>query len=121
MINCDFYNYGCDGGYLINSVDFLLNEGVVSEECLPYEDKTNSCTDSCTNPEIPYEKFYCEPGTLAMGVNRDDIQRELMTNGPMMVGLVVFEDFLYYESGVYEYTAGEFAGGHAMKLVGWGT
>eukprot|EP00349_Pseudokeronopsis_sp_Brazil_P009716 CAMPEP_0202955470 /NCGR_PEP_ID=MMETSP1396-20130829/27_1 /ASSEMBLY_ACC=CAM_ASM_000872 /TAXON_ID= /ORGANISM="Pseudokeronopsis sp., Strain Brazil" /LENGTH=85 /DNA_ID=CAMNT_0049672087 /DNA_START=739 /DNA_END=993 /DNA_ORIENTATION=- len=38
-----------------------------------------------------------------------------------MVGLVVFEDFIFYESGVYEYTAGEFIGGHAMKLIGWGT
>jgi len=30
-----------------------------------------------------------------------------MTNGPMMVGIVVYEDFLNYESGVYEYITGK--------------
>jgi cathepsin B len=44
-----------------------------------------------------------------------------MKNGPMMVGLTVFEDFLNYDSGIYEYTTGGIVGGHAMKLVGWGT
>ena len=44
-----------------------------------------------------------------------------MINGPMMVGLSVFEDFISYGGGVYEYVAGEYVGGHAIKLVGWGT
>lgn len=38
-----------------------------------------------------------------------------------MVGLTVYEDFLSYSEGIYELTAGEFVGGHAMKLIGWGT
>lgn len=44
-----------------------------------------------------------------------------MTHGPMMVGLVVYEDFLSYQSGIYQQTAGELIGGHAMKMIGWGT
>lgn len=43
-----------------------------------------------------------------------------MKNGPMMVGLSVYEDFYNYHSGVYEYTTGALEGGHAMKLIGWG-
>ena len=50
-----------------------------------------------------------------------EIQDELMTNGPMMVGLSVYEDFYSYKSGVYHYTTGAYSGGHAMKLIGWGT
>lgn len=38
-----------------------------------------------------------------------------------MVGLMVFEDFVNYESGVYHQTTGDLIGGHAMKIVGWGT
>jgi hypothetical protein len=30
-----------------------------------------------------------------------------MTNGPMMVGLAVYEDFLNYKEGMYEKTVGE--------------
>ena len=43
-----------------------------------------------------------------------------MTNGPMMVGLTVYEDFYNYESGIYHQTSGELVGGHAMKMIGWG-
>lgn len=50
----------------------------------------------------------------------EDIQRELFTNGPMMVGLSVYEDFTNYKSGIYKHVAGQMVGGHAIKLIGWG-
>ena len=31
MVNCNYENYGCSGGYLINSVDYLMVEGAVTE------------------------------------------------------------------------------------------
>jgi hypothetical protein len=31
------------------------------------------------------------------------------------------QDFAHYKSGVYKYTKGDYMGGHAVKLVGWGT
>lgn len=43
-----------------------------------------------------------------------------MTNGPMMVGFTVYEDFMTYSSGVYQHVTGGVAGGHAVKLIGWG-
>lgn len=46
--------------------------------------------------------------------------RELKKNGPMMMGLMIMEDFLNYESGIYKHTTGGQIGGHAMKLLGWG-
>jgi cathepsin B len=36
MVGCDFYNLGCYGGYLINSIEYLEAEGVVTDECVPY-------------------------------------------------------------------------------------
>lgn len=58
---------------------------------------------------------------MEIAAHPERIQEYLMKNGPMMVGLTVFEDFLSYEKGIYEYTTGEIVGGHAMKLIGWGT
>jgi cathepsin B len=52
--------------------------------------------------------------------NFEAIQRELFTNGPMMVGLSVYEDFTHYKTGVYAHVAGEMVGGHAIKMIGWG-
>jgi cathepsin B len=37
------------------------------------------------------------------------------------IGMMAYEDFLTYESGVYTVTTTQEAGGHAVRLVGWGT
>ncbi|UMM33861.1 hypothetical protein L5515_007182 [Caenorhabditis briggsae] len=44
-----------------------------------------------------------------------------MTNGPVEASFTVYEDFYIYKKGVYQYTAGEVLGGHAIKIIGWGT
>jgi len=33
----------------------------------------------------------------------------------------VWQDFAHYKSGVYQHLHGDYMGGHAVKLVGWGT
>ena len=50
----------------------------------------------------------------------EEIQQELLTNGPMMVGLSVYEDFTSYKSGIYSHVAGVMVGGHAIRMIGWG-
>lgn len=44
-----------------------------------------------------------------------------MTNGPVEVAFDVYEDFLSYKSGVYSHVSGGSVGGHAVKMIGWGT
>ena len=31
------------------------------------------------------------------------------------------QDFAHYKSGVYKHVTGDALGGHAVKLIGWGT
>ena len=33
----------------------------------------------------------------------------------------VYSDFFNYKSGIYKYTSGKNEGGHAVKILGWGT
>uniref|UniRef100_A0A7S3I6F2 Peptidase C1A papain C-terminal domain-containing protein n=1 Tax=Favella ehrenbergii TaxID=182087 RepID=A0A7S3I6F2_9SPIT len=121
MVNCNYENYGCSGGYLVTSVDYLMVEGGVPEECVPYVDGGNVCSYRCSDSGFTaYDKYYCKPGTLAIAVTYDEIKRELMNNGPMLMGLQIMEDFLNYEEGIYKHVVGEVVGGHAMKLIGWG-
>ena len=47
MVNCDFNNYACDGGYLINSIDFLISEGVATMDCVGYYDTNGWCGFQC--------------------------------------------------------------------------
>ena len=48
------------------------------------------------------------------------IQKEIMTNGPVQVAFSVFSDFINYKSGVYQHLTGDMLGGHAVKMIGWG-
>ena len=121
MVNCNYENYGCEGGYLVTSVDYLMVEGAVPEQCVPYIDDMNMCSYRCSDSGFTeYEKYYCKPGTLAIAVTYDEIKRELIKNGPMLMGLMIMEDFMNYEEGIYKHVSGEQIGGHAMKLLGWG-
>lgn len=119
---CDFENFGCQGGLLVNTIDFLQTEGVASDECMPYQDKGSSCSFSCINQDLDYlkSKYYCKPGSLKILTSYDAIKHELMTKGPLMVGLTVYEDFTAYKSGVYHHVTGEMVGGHAIRMIGWG-
>lgn len=49
------------------------------------------------------------------------IMTEVYKNGPVEVSFSVYEDFAHYKSGVYKHVTGDEMGGHAVKLIGWGT
>jgi cathepsin B len=46
---------------------------------------------------------------------------EIYANGPMETAFDVYNDFFSYSSGVYQHVYGGYAGGHAVKILGWGT
>jgi cathepsin B len=43
-----------------------------------------------------------------------------MTNGSVTAWMMGYEDLLSYKSGIYKHTTGHFAGGHSVKIIGWG-
>jgi Papain family cysteine protease len=59
------------------------------------------CTYRCSDLDYEIEKYYCKVGSLKVLTTREEIKAELRENGPLMMGLMIYEDFLNYESGVY--------------------
>ncbi|KAK1395306.1 Cathepsin B [Heracleum sosnowskyi] len=105
---CGFLcGFGCNGGYPIAAWRYFKRSGVVTEECDPYFDQTG-----CSHPG-------CEPGYPTPKCKRQCV--EVYKNGPVEVSFTVYEDFAYYKSGVYKHITGAEMGGHAVKLIGWGT
>lgn len=93
------------------------------EDCSKYHFKTPSCEKACPNKE--YKKAYKDDKIYASKVynvkgGEAEIQKEIMTNGPVEAAFMVYEDFLAYKSGVYQHQKGGFLGGHAIKIIGWG-
>mmetsp|Transcript_111338 Transcript_111338/g.300325 ORF Transcript_111338/g.300325 Transcript_111338/m.300325 type:complete len:453 (-) Transcript_111338:140-1498(-) len=50
-----------------------------------------------------------------------EIQQMIMAGGPVETAFTVYSDFENYAGGIYHHVSGGFAGGHAVKIVGWGT
>eukprot|EP01098_Paradermamoeba_levis_P015524 TRINITY_DN794_c0_g1_i1.p1 TRINITY_DN794_c0_g1~~TRINITY_DN794_c0_g1_i1.p1 ORF type:complete len:206 (-),score=65.01 TRINITY_DN794_c0_g1_i1:121-738(-) len=130
---------GCNGGYPESAWEYWVHTGLVSEECAPYpfpscdhhiansthpcpsnEYPTPSCVKKCKNSDSWNNRHY---GKTSYSVDSDvtEIQNEILTNGPVEAAYDVYEDFLAYKSGVYKHTTGSFLGGHAVKILGWGT
>uniref|UniRef100_A0A8R1DSY9 Pept_C1 domain-containing protein n=1 Tax=Caenorhabditis japonica TaxID=281687 RepID=A0A8R1DSY9_CAEJA len=148
---CSSCGYGCEGGYPIEAWRYLVKTGFVTGGsyeaqfgCKPYsippcsetvgnitypecpEDgyDTPKCVQKCTNANYNIafkdDKHY---GATAYAVGKKvaQIQAEILAHGPVEVAFTVYEDFYQYTSGVYVHTSGEELGGHAVRILGWGT
>jgi len=49
------------------------------------------------------------------------IKQMIMEGGPVETAFTVYSDFENYAGGIYQHTTGQPVGGHAVKIVGWGS
>jgi cathepsin B len=148
MSCCSFFcGNGCDGGYPESAWSFWKSTGVVTgglygskTGCLPYElpgcdhhEKGNlkpcpsgiaatpQCTEKCVNGDKTFaESKHFGASAYAVPSSVAEIQKEIMTNGPVEASFTVYGDFPTYRSGVYQHTTGNALGGHAIRILGWG-
>eukprot|EP01027_Heterolobosea_sp_BB2_P020372 GEZU01029069.1.p1 GENE.GEZU01029069.1~~GEZU01029069.1.p1 ORF type:complete len:324 (+),score=120.08 GEZU01029069.1:250-1221(+) len=124
LVSCDTGNYGCNGGYLDETWQYLVETGVPSEDCVPYVSGTSgddeTCPKDCTNGHGEMVMYKAKPGTITQPTTVAAIQQLIMTSGPVEAAFSVYNDFFSYAGGVYKHTSGALAGGHAIKIVGWG-
>ena len=81
---------------------------------------TPSCRYQCSaNSSSAYVLYKGKSSYSVFG--EDAYQRELLANGPFEVGFDVYKDFLAYRGGVYNQNSDDLLGGHAVRVVGWGT
>ena len=131
----------CNGGYPFAAFYYWRSTGVVTEKCRPYS--LPSCDHYGTNTSNPCPKLqYPTPICIKQCVkgsglewaadkhkassvytvgNESEMMSELSSKGPCEASMDVYADFLLYESGVYYHTTGRFQGGHANKIMGYGT
>lgn len=64
---------------------------------------------------------YTFKGDTQTASGEKDVQKMIMTGGPVETAFTVYSDFENYAGGIYHHTSGEPAGGHAVKIVGWGS
>ncbi|MFH1038467.1 MAG: C1 family peptidase, partial [PVC group bacterium] len=116
LVSCCTGNYGCSGGYMDITAQFMRDEGTYLETCFPYTATNNNCGNACAGwGALAYkiDGFSFVPRTVAT------LKSAVYSYGPTQVAFYVYSDFQSYSGGVYEYAWGSYLGGHAVLLIGY--
>lgn len=121
-ISCSTTNLACDGGYLSRAISFLITDGTVTSKCLPYTAGygfVEKCQNTCKSSSDVYRKYHAT--SYRQMSYASQIKYELFNYGPVATGYLVYQDFMSYRGGIYKRTSDYLLGGHAVRIVGWGT
>ncbi|KAK8728868.1 hypothetical protein OTU49_008836 [Cherax quadricarinatus] len=126
VVSCSYLAQGCDGGfdYLIAG-RYAQDQGVVAEECNTYTGSDSQChtDESCSRT---YVSNYVHVGGYYGACNEEAMLDTLVTSGPISVSFEVYNDFYYYDSGIYFHTGlkNDFdpfeITNHVVLVVGYG-
>lgn len=132
-------NDGCNGGTLVASWFYTASVGLVGATCIPATSAYTGVSGTCPALDangVPTCSASCADSNSPVACNNTAfksgpcyyitkvaaMQTEIMTRGTLMAGMVAYDDFLSYESGIYVRNPDSPAyGGHAVRIIGWGT
>ncbi|PHJ22138.1 cathepsin b [Cystoisospora suis] len=88
--------------------------------------KTPKCRKECEEQDYtthvhPFKEDLHRAASSYSLRSREDIKRDMINHGSVTGAFMVYEDFLNYKSGVYTHVTGMPIGGHAVKILGWGS
>lgn len=112
MVSCKYEGLnGCAGGFPRFSGKFLIDKGVPTERCVPYQaDSTHTyCRHACkphrlANGKVvrdPWLKYHAMDGSHARIVGERQMQLAIKAGGPIEGTMRVFASFKSYKAGVY--------------------
>lgn len=122
LVDCDFSEMGCNGGFLTNPFIFSSLVGLQTDDCYGkyISGDTGKASKFCFLKNWKCETYKTNLFSIRWLKNPEAIKEELIKNGPVNTGFTVYKDFMTYKGGVYKHTEGNLLGGHAVKIVGWG-
>uniref|UniRef100_A0AC35UCK2 SMB domain-containing protein n=1 Tax=Rhabditophanes sp. KR3021 TaxID=114890 RepID=A0AC35UCK2_9BILA len=134
----------CQGGYLDRAWWYIRKLGVLSSQCYPYTSGQSEGKETCKverkafidgkidtcigDSDSDDTSIYKMTPPYRVGSKEEEIQSEIISNGPVQASFRVHEDFFMYAGGVYEHTglAAEkgdgfsLSGYHSVRIIGWG-
>ncbi len=115
LVSYNIRNSGCRGGAMVYVNNFLKKRGTVSETCMPYRAKSWKLPPPCSGwaDELAGIDSW---SWVSQTVNA---LKTAVYENPVSAAFYIYEDFYYYEEGVYEYVEGDKLGGHAIVIVGY--
>uniref|UniRef100_A0A914CR19 Uncharacterized protein n=1 Tax=Acrobeloides nanus TaxID=290746 RepID=A0A914CR19_9BILA len=105
----------CGGGNVNAALNYIKNNGQDTESSYPYATSNSACNPVASGKTkiISYWN---------VGTSEVNIANQLLSTGPLILGLWLPPSFWYYKSGVYQPNAGDCVAGtngHVMAVVGY--
>jgi C1A family cysteine protease len=119
VLSCHDDNGGCEGDWVETVLNYAIADGIPLESCFGYyAADTIPCSWGCADWQSGAVKI---PGWGYITLEEDLIDniKAAILQHPVSASYVVYSDFYYYTSGIYEHTGGTEEGGHAILIVGW--
>ncbi|OEU69907.1 MAG: hypothetical protein BA863_07800 [Desulfovibrio sp. S3730MH75] len=102
------------GWYFDPALNFIKNTGVADEKCYPYRPVDQDC-----KPCPDWKNRVWKIQDWSSIVNVSQRKQNLAASGPLIGGMAVYQDFLYYKGGVYRHTSGKLSGYSPKTIVGY--
>lgn len=122
LVSCNLEGLeSCRGGDPVTAYLYTSFYGLPSDNCYPYKSGDGSvpeCRSNCVDAQQVWKVWQSDEYTLRWHIEVEGIEEAIYNNGPIAACFDVYSDFLNYKSGVYKYVAGNYIGGHCIKLVG---
>ena len=101
----------CSGGYISYASDYIRNTGLPLETCYPYTGGDGSCGSACSSYQTSTYQIVSWGYVTTTSPTVSAIRDALVSYGPLVTTMDVYDDFYSYSSGVYTHTTGDYAGG----------
>jgi C1A family cysteine protease/outer membrane protein assembly factor BamB len=111
----------CDFGlYEDEALAYLQVSGAPVEWCLPYRATDSNCDQTCSDWQ-EQAWLISDWGHTPYQPTTDLVERikSQLMEGPIIAGMRVYDDFVSYDSGVYQHVWGDEYEGHCVCMVGW--
>jgi cathepsin B len=126
LVSCNLDNNGCEGSKASVGWDYMMKEGIVAEDCLPYISE-NGIRGHCP---LAFGMKICAAGVFKkykaqskyfLRTTYEDVKRSIMKDGPIHAYVNVYQDFMSYGGGIYVLNPqSKFIGHHSVMITGWG-
>lgn len=106
------------GSYPENDTRFLKEYGVPDEACWPYPHDKYQYPLNTTSPDWQNRTVKISDWSY-IPADPVAIKTALINNGPVPSYFLVYQDFLYQKTGIYQHRWGKVRGAHYMAIVGY--
>jgi len=122
LVDCNLNNYGCQGGYLTNSFEYIKKSGIQLDSTYPYQAVKKQCSfNSTLVSAVVKDYYYCNNfGIDPKRFCSTSMTYSLLQYGPAAVTIdASAPNFQSYQSGIFTSKCSQ--PNHAVILVGFGT